>query len=38
MKIASFTIYDRARSSALVIEVVIVSYLLAFYVIRPLNS
>jgi hypothetical protein len=37
MKIASFTTYNRARSSTLVVDVVIVSYLLAFYAIRPLN-
>jgi hypothetical protein len=38
MKIASFATCDRVRSSALVVDVVTVFCLLAFYVIRPLNS
>jgi hypothetical protein len=38
MKIASFATYNRVRSSASVVDVVTVFCLLAFYVIRPLNS
>ena len=38
IKIASFTVYERERSSASVLEVVTVSCLFTLYVITPLKS
>jgi hypothetical protein len=38
IKIASFTVCDRANSSASVLDVVTISYLFALQAISPLNS
>ena len=38
IKIASFTVYERERSSASILKVVTISCLFALYVITPLKS